>query len=164
LYEQQANELGEQVLPSTLGSSKPSQRTPIEVIILISPLANLEELLGLENLDLDNQAQEYLKLLQLQDKVRVEDGVLSTTSLSQGQRKRLALLTAYLENRPIYIFDEWAADQDPNFKDVFYMQILPTLRSAGKTVVVISHDDRYFQAGDRIIKLDYGKIDSDKPV
>ncbi len=123
-----------------------------------------EELLGLENLDLDKQAQEYLKLLQLQHKVRVEDGVLSTTSLSGGQRKRLALLTAYLENRPIYIFDEWAADQDPNFKDVFYKQILPALRDTGKTVLVISHDDRYFQACDRIIKLDYGKIDSNRAV
>jgi putative pyoverdin transport system ATP-binding/permease protein len=123
-----------------------------------------DELLGLENLDLDKQAREYLKLLQLDHKVRIENGVLSTTALSQGQRKRLALLTAYLENRPIYIFDEWAADQDPNFKDVFYKQILPKLRELGKAVLVISHDDRYFQTGDRIIKLDYGKIDSDKTV
>ncbi len=120
-----------------------------------------DELLGLENLDLDKQAYEYLKLLQLQHKVRIENGMLSTTSLSGGQRKRLALLTAYLENRPIYIFDEWAADQDPNFKDVFYKQILPKLRETGKTVLVISHDDRYFHYCDRIIKLDYGKIDSD---
>jgi putative pyoverdin transport system ATP-binding/permease protein len=123
-----------------------------------------DELLGLENPDLDKQAHEYLKLLQLQHKVKIENGVLSTTSLSQGQRKRLALLTAYLENRPIYIFDEWAADQDPNFKEVFYKQILPKLRDRGKTVLVISHDDRYFENSDRIIKLDYGKIESERTV
>jgi putative ATP-binding cassette transporter len=90
--------------------------------------------------------------------VQVQDGNLSTTSLSQGQRKRLALLTAYLEDRPIYIFDEWAADQDPVFKEVFYHRLLPELRAKGKTVIVISHDDRYYHVADRIIKLDYGQL------
>ncbi len=87
-----------------------------------------------------------------------------TIALSQGQRKRLALLTAYLEDRPIYIFDEWASDQDPVFKEIFYTQLLVQLRNRGKTVLVISHDDRYFHLGDRIIKLDYGKIEYDKYV
>jgi putative pyoverdin transport system ATP-binding/permease protein len=58
----------------------------------------------------------------------------------------------------VYLFDEWAADQDPFFREVFYQQILPDLRQRGKLVLVISHDDRYFQMGDRIIKLDYGKL------
>ena len=87
----------------------------------------------------------YLKLLEIEHKVTVRDGVLSTTHLSQGQRKRLALLTAYLEDRPIYIFDEWASDQDPVFKEVFYKQLLPELKSRGKTVIAVSHDDRYFE-------------------
>ncbi len=120
-----------------------------------------DELLGLENTNinnLDKQAQEYLKLLKLQHKVSIENGKFSTTSLSQGQRKRLALLTAYLEDRPIYLFDEWAADQDPTFKEVFYKELLPSLRDKGKTVIAITHDDRYFNGADRIIKLDYGKI------
>jgi putative ATP-binding cassette transporter len=88
--------------------------------------------------------------------------VLSTTQLSQGQRKRLALLTAYLEDRPVYIFDEWAADQDPLFKEVFYLQLLPELKAQGKTVIVISHDDKYYQLADRIVKLDYGKVEYDR--
>lgn len=120
-----------------------------------------DELLGLESTnsnELDKQAQEYLKLLKLDHKVNIENGKFSTTSLSQGQRKRLALLTAYLEDRPIYLFDEWAADQDPTFKDVFYKELLPSLRDKGKTVIAITHDDRYFGGADRIIKLDYGKI------
>ncbi|BAZ17842.1 cyclic peptide transporter [Calothrix sp. NIES-4071] len=119
-----------------------------------------DELLGLESnsKNLDKQAQEYLKLLKLQHKVTIENGKFSTTSLSQGQRKRLALLTAYLEDRPIYLFDEWAADQDPTFKEVFYKELLPSLRDKGKTVIAITHDDRYFNGADRIIKLDYGKI------
>jgi putative ATP-binding cassette transporter len=117
-----------------------------------------DQLLGLINADIDQKTQEYLIKLQLDHKVTVKNGKLSTIALSQGQRKRLALLTAYLENRPFYVFDEWASDQDPIFKEIFYTQLLPDLKSRGKTVVVISHDDRYFHLADRIIKLDYGKL------
>jgi putative ATP-binding cassette transporter len=112
-----------------------------------------DSFLGLDAPQLDERAQEYLLRLQLSNKVQVKDGKLSTTELSQGQRKRLALLTAYLEDRPIYLFDEWAADQDPYFKEVFYMHLLPELKARGKTVLVISHDDRYYHVGDRIVKL-----------
>ena len=74
------------------------------------------------------------------------------------QRKRLALLTAYLEDRPIYLFDEWAADQDPMFKEIFYRTLLPELKRRHKAVVVITHDDRYFDCADRILKLENGQI------
>ena len=117
-----------------------------------------ENLLGLEHHELDEQARDYLKHLRLDHKVTVEDGVLSTIDLSNGQRKRLALLTAYLEDRPVYLFDEWAADQDPVFKNFFYNHILPELKQRGKTVFVISHDDHYYGVADRLIKLDYGQI------
>lgn len=120
-----------------------------------------ETLLGLGAEALDDQAREYLNRLHLQQKLRIEGGRLSTVDLSQGQRKRLALLTAYLEDRPIYLFDEWAADQDPLFKRIFYLELLPELRARGKTVFVISHDDHYFHVADRILKLDYGKIEAD---
>ena len=124
-----------------------------------------DNLLGLKNANLDAQATEYLELLHLNHKVKVSNGVLSTTSVSQGQRKRLALLTAYLEDRPFYLFDEWASDQDPLFKNVFYTQLLPDLRARGKTVLVITHDDKYFDLADRIVKLDCGRIvESEKPV
>jgi putative ATP-binding cassette transporter len=102
--------------------------------------------------------------LGLAKKVKVKDGELSTIDLSQGQRKRLALLTAFLEDREIYLFDEWAADQDPSFKRVFYHEILPTLKAAGKTVVVISHDDQYFEGADRIVRFEEGRIVEDRLV
>jgi putative pyoverdin transport system ATP-binding/permease protein len=117
-----------------------------------------ENLLGLEARNVDAQAQDYLEKLHLNRKVSVVDGALSTTALSQGQRKRLALLTAYLEDRPFYVFDEWASDQDPYFKNIFYTELLPELKLRGKTVLVITHDDRYFHMADRSIKLDYGKL------
>ncbi|KAF3891328.1 MULTISPECIES: cyclic peptide export ABC transporter [Nostocales] len=130
--------------------------------VVFSDFYLFDELLGLDNLALETKSKEYLKLLRLDRKVTIENGKLSTTNLSQGQRKRLALLTAYLEDRPIYLFDEWAADQDPVFKEVFYTELLPRLRDRGKTVIAITHDDRYFHVADRIIKLDYGQIEFDK--
>jgi putative pyoverdin transport system ATP-binding/permease protein len=106
----------------------------------------------------DTQALHYLEKLKMNHKVQVQSGKLSTVELSQGQRKRLALLNAYLEDRPIYLFDEWAADQDPFFREIFYKQLLPELKHRGKTVLAISHDDRYFHLADRLIKLDYGQL------
>ena len=121
-----------------------------------------DRFVGLRLTDGDAQAKMYLEKLQLTHKVEIAQGKLSTTALSQGQRKRLALLTAYLEDRPIYLFDEWAADQDPFFREIFYQQLLPELKQRGKAVLVISHDDRYFHLADRLLKLDYGKIVVDR--
>lgn len=123
-----------------------------------------EILLGIEKVNLDERARAYLKEFHLEHKVEVKDGVLSTTKLSFGQRKRLALLTAYLEDRPIYIFDEWASGQDPVFKEIFYLKLLPELKARGKTVLVVSHDDRYYSVADRIIKLENGKVAYDEPI
>ena len=105
---------------------------------------------------LSSRAQHYIDVLGMTHKVKVVDGRFSTLGLSTGQRKRLALVSAYLEDRPIYLFDEWAADQDPSFKRVFYTELLPELKSRGKTVIVITHDDAYFGYADRIIKLEDG--------
>jgi putative ATP-binding cassette transporter len=129
--------------------------------VVFSDFYLFDRLLGIETHALDEQAKRYLEELHLDHKVTVEDGKLSTTELSQGQRKRLALLTAYLEDRDIYLFDEWAADQDPVFKDVFYRQLLPQLKERGKTVIAISHDDRYYPMADRVIKLEYGQVVED---
>jgi len=112
--------------------------------------------LGLTSPNLDREAEYYLKQLQLDHKVQIQDGILSTTKLSQGQRKRLALLTTYLEDRPIYLFDEWASDQDPAFRELFYTQILVRLKERGKTVIVITHDDHYFHLADQVYKLKSG--------
>ena len=117
-----------------------------------------DSLLGLGSPDLDARAGQFLVELELDAKVRVSGGAFSTTALSQGQRKRLALLTAFLEDRSIYVFDEWAADQDPHYREIFYKRLLPELKARGKTIIVISHDDRYYHLGDRTVKLEYGTL------
>lgn len=117
-----------------------------------------EQLLDTEREELSARATAYIERLRMSHKVKVEEGKFSTINLSTGQRKRLALVSSYLEDRPVYLFDEWAADQDPVFKRVFYTELLPELKAQGKTVVVITHDDHYFEFADRIIKLEDGQI------
>ena len=107
-----------------------------------------------------SRVDHYLKRLAIDHKVSIAEGQLSTTSLSQGQRKRLALLLMYMEDRQVLLLDEWAADQDPVFRDVFYREILPELKAAGKTIIAISHDDRYFDAADRVYRLEGGRINT----
>jgi putative ATP-binding cassette transporter len=132
--------------------------------VVFSDFFLFENLLGLGSPLLDEKTRKYISRLQLEHKVQVQNGRFSTIDLSQGQRKRLALLTAFLEDRPIYIFDEWAADQDPLFKEIFYLNLLPELSAKGKTIIVISHDDKYYYLADRIVKLDNGQIEFDKNV
>jgi len=132
--------------------------------VVFSDFYLFESLLGLSDLNIDSKAQEYLAKLQLDRCVQIKERTLSTLELSQGQRKRLALLTAYLEDRPIYVFDEWAADQDPQFKEIFYFELLGRLKATGKTAIVISHDDRYYHVADRVIKLNYGLVEFDNSI
>jgi putative pyoverdin transport system ATP-binding/permease protein len=102
------------------------------------------------------RARHYISRLQLERKVALVDGELEVGGLSQGQKKRLALLIALLEDRPIYLFDEWAADQDPQFRRVFYREVLPELRARGKAVFAVTHDEQYFGVADRCLRMDFG--------
>ncbi len=103
-------------------------------------------------------ATQYLNRLEIAHKVSVKDGAFTTTDLSTGQRKRLALVNAWLEERPVLVFDEWAADQDPAFRRIFYTELLPDLKRLGKTIIVISHDDRYFDIADQLVRMKAGRV------
>lgn len=101
---------------------------------------------------------ELLKLLEL-DKVVTDDKDESARrNFSKGQSKRMSLIFALLENKPILVLDEWAADQDPHFRKFFYEELIPKLKKEGKTIIAVTHDDAYFHQADRILKFDYGQI------
>lgn len=117
-----------------------------------------EKLYGIDYEDKADEIERYLSTLQIEKKVSVKDGIFSTINLSTGQKKRLALMVSYLEDRPIYLFDEWAADQDPEFRRFFYESLLPDFKNRGKCVIAITHDDRYFDVADKYIKMELGKI------
>ena len=110
------------------------------------------------DMKIPQDAEQYLKRLEISHKVSINGGQFSTTDLSTGQRKRLALVNAWLEERPVLVFDEWAADQDPTFRRIFYTELLPDLKRLGKTIIVISHDDRYFDVADHLVRMDGGKV------
>jgi putative pyoverdin transport system ATP-binding/permease protein len=104
-----------------------------------------------------------LDVMGLSGKTAYLDGRFTTTHLSTGQRKRLALVVACLEDKPVYVFDEVAADQDAHFRGYFYETLLPELKRNGKTIVVVTHDDRYFHIADRVLGMDYGKFRGIEP-
>jgi putative pyoverdin transport system ATP-binding/permease protein len=114
----------------------------------------------LDEIDKEDESvvSRHLAELGLDKKVSVVGGRFSTIALSDGQRKRLALLVSFLEDRTLYVFDEWAAEQDPLFKEVFYYTLLPALKEKGKAVVVICHDDRYFHVADKLLVMEDGKL------
>ena len=116
-----------------------------------------DRLYGQENID-EDRLNEWLRIMQLDDKTSFIDGSFTNIDLSTGQRARLALIATLMEDKWIYILDEWAAPQDPEFRQYFYEVILADLKKAGKTVVVVSHDDRYFHIPDRILKMEYGQL------
>lgn len=116
-----------------------------------------KRILGVPELD-ETKVRELIARMDLVGKTDVQDKRLTQTDLSTGQKKRLALILAKLDNRPIYIFDEWAADQDPTFRRFFYTQLLPEIKSQGHTVIAVTHDDSYFSCADRVLKMEYGRF------
>ncbi|PIB35717.1 hypothetical protein BFP72_10085 [Reichenbachiella sp. 5M10] len=117
-----------------------------------------DDLMHIDPSIVDREANNLLKELEIDHKVKITDGHISTTQLSYGQRKRLAMMVAILEDKDVYIFDEWAANQDPYFKEIFYVRILPQLKAKGKTIIAISHDEKYFEHADRVVKMMDGQL------
>ncbi len=116
-----------------------------------------DQLYGVPNPD----AAKFTRLLEemeIDGKTSLEGGRITATRLSTGQRKRLALVMALMEDRPILLLDEWAAEQDPVFRRKFYYEILPALKASGKTIVAVSHDDEFYHVADRVLKMQYGKF------
>ena len=107
---------------------------------------------------LETHSNKFISMLQMQHKVSIHEKQFNTTKLSYGQKSRLGLIANLLDDKEIYVFDEWAANQDPHYKEVFYYDILPHLKRQGKTVIVISHDEKYFDVADEIIELQEGMV------
>jgi len=124
---------------------------------VLSDFHLFDRLYGLPHVD-EARLNHLLKIMQLDRKTSYLDGRFTNLDLSTGQRARLALVTALMEDKPVYILDEWAAAQDPEFRQHFYEVLLGEMKRAGKTVLVVSHDDRYFHIPDRVLKMEYGQI------
>ncbi|MCW3466078.1 cyclic peptide export ABC transporter [Chitinophaga nivalis] len=126
---------------------------------VFSPIYLFKKLYNIDVKAKAAKAEKYLKLLQLDKKVTIEDNTYSTIDLSGGQRKRLGLLQCYLEETPVFLFDEWAADQDPVYRHFFYRTLLPEMKKMGKIVIAITHDDHYFDVADKVLKMESGQLE-----
>ncbi len=117
-----------------------------------------DSLYAIEDID-EKRIKRLIQLFELEEKVVFENKQFSTLDLSLGQRKRLALIMAILEDRPILVLDEWAADQDPYFRKKFYTEIIHRIvKEENKTILAITHDDKYYEEADRLFRMDYGKL------
>ncbi|MCZ8518258.1 cyclic peptide export ABC transporter [Paenibacillus caseinilyticus] len=118
-----------------------------------------DRLYGIDSEEKHHEIENYLTLFGLKNKVELQAGRFTTTQLSTGQRKRLALMQCMLEERPFCLLDEWAADQDPQYRQFFYEVLLPDMRRKGTCIICITHDDRYFQTADTFIHMELGRIE-----
>jgi putative ATP-binding cassette transporter len=128
-----------------------------QISIIFSDFHLFHRLYGIGEPDPERVAG-LLKDMQIDHKTSIRGDRFTTMDLSTGQRKRLALIVSLLEDKPVMIFDEWAADQDPPFRKKFYEEILPGLKAKGKVVICVTHDDRYFDVADRRLKMEFGRI------
>jgi putative ATP-binding cassette transporter len=151
---------GEIVIDSAPVSDQTRQNYRELIAAVFSDFHLFQRLYGILNPDL-TEVDRLLTRFHLIDKTSVADGAFRTIDLSSGQRKRLALIVALLEKRPLLLLDEWAADQDPEFRREFYYKLLPALNRTGVTVVAVTHDDRYLENLDvpvRRLHMDEGHI------
>lgn len=142
--------------PVEAGESEEALRARFAAVFPGDPL--FEHVLGAREEAAARRGAALLREMRLDHKVALLGTEFSTIDLSQGQRRRLVLLGALLEDRPVLLLDEWAADQDPEFRVFFYDQMLPELRADGKTLILITHDERYFDRADRVLKLEGGRL------
>jgi len=125
--------------------------------VIFSDFHLFDRLYGMGDTD-EKRVAALLEEMELAHKTSYQDGEFSTLDLSSGQKKRMAYVVSLLEDRPIYVFDEWAAGQDPEFRKKFYHELLPRLKQRGKTIVAVTHDDRYWDVADRRLKMDEGRF------
>lgn len=144
------------------GKKKTSKELGSYYSTIFSDFHLFDKLYGIDHINKAADIQKYLKILQIEDKLEINNGIFSTIKLSTGQKKRLALMISYIEDKEICLFDEWAADQDPEFRKLFYEELLPELKKKGKCIIAITHDDRYFHLADKVIKMEFGKIVNEK--
>lgn len=149
---------GGQILVDDVPVLQPASRSYRDLFsVVFSDFFLFKNLYGLGDIE-DAEIDFWKKLFQIDKKVTIEEGKFANLELSTGQKKRVALLIAILEKRQFIVLDEWAADQDPEFRKIFYTEIIPMLKDQGKTIIAITHDDHYFDIADYLLTINNGKL------
>lgn len=78
--------------------------------------------------------------------------------LSGGQQQRVAIARALVHSPQLVICDEPTAALDAE-TGVKILELMRTIvKTPGRTVIIVTHDNRIFKYADRIVKMDDGKI------
>ncbi|MBK5969269.1 MULTISPECIES: ATP-binding cassette domain-containing protein [Thiorhodovibrio] len=121
-----------------------------------------QHVLGVGELD-EGRVNRLLDTWGIGHKTRFQRGRFTNIDLSTGQKKRVAMVAALLEDKPFLVLDEWAADQAPEFRAWFYQHFLPEMRALGKTIVVASHDEQFFAIADQVLVFEDGRLRGSQP-
>jgi putative ABC transport system ATP-binding protein len=123
--------------------------TVLENVVLPAVIA------GTKRRPAETRARDMLDLLGLSDKARQLPGVLSG-----GQRQRLAIARA-LANEPTMLL----ADEPTGALDTAggheVLELFKRLHADGQTILMVTHNDEVAAAGDRIIRMRDGRVESD---
>lgn len=110
---------------------------------------------GLDRHERRARAQDLLKRLGLGDR-----GDHRPAQLSGGQQQRVAIARSLVNNPPVILADEPTGALDSQSgKEV--MDLLKSLHAEGRTVILITHDEKVAQNAKRIIRIRDGKIQDD---
>ncbi len=85
------------------------------------------------------------------------------SQISGGQKQRVAIARALVADPKIILADEPTGALDADTAEEI-MQIFQEIHAQGKTVVIVTHDDKIAAKTDRLIRLEKGTIVEDKPL
>ncbi|PZF77330.1 hypothetical protein DK847_08390 [Aestuariivirga litoralis] len=115
------------------------------------------QLYGIEGIARE-KAEAVLKAVHLYGATDIQNDAFTRIDLSAGQRRRLALAVALIEDRNVLVLDEFVADQDPDRRTYFFRKMLPALKARGKTLVVSTHDLAWLDCCDRVFSFENGQM------
>jgi putative ABC transport system ATP-binding protein len=102
----------------------------------------------------ETRARDLLDLLGLADKAKDAPGVLSG-----GQRQRLAIARALANEPTVVLADEptGALDSEGGHE---VLELFRRLHHGGQAILMVTHDNEVAAAGDRIVRMRDGRIES----
>lgn len=130
--------------------------------------ALLPELTALENVALPllmqklTKKEAYKKATEALARVRLEHRLDNLPSqLSGGEQQRVSIARAVAHAPEILFADEPTANLD-NESSKTILSIFEELHEAGQTIIMVTHEEEFAAAAERMVKIDDGRIISDE--
>ncbi len=113
---------------------------------------------GMEQEEAETNALTFLKRMGLEDKV-----TSYPSQLSGGQKQRIAIVRSLMMEPDVMLFDEPTSALDPEMIGEV-LDVIKQLALEGMTMIIVTHEMRFArEVSNRILFLDGGRIDEDRP-